>query len=130
MTIRNVQRWTDLQTDLATITGLNIYNYPVDGDHAKTPFVLVKLVELANISNTGQGCSVFDGIRVNLRVGVSTKRDFKTVQDDSVRSLIELFHQVQNVVGLGNCEDARFYGSVTEDDVETYILDYSGDYTK
>lgn len=126
---KNADRWKDMEARLDSIDGLNRYNAPVDGQDVKTPFVLIKLDEVRNIIQTSQKCSVFDGIYVNIKIGVSTKRDDNTARSNSTVELLDLFDQVQSVLMLNTQgSNARAFGTVTEEDVETSSIEYSGFY--
>ena len=126
---RNSDRWKDLRSKLDSIQGLNTYVEPVNADIVRSPFAIIRLEEIKNILTTSQGCSQFDGIKVNFKVGVYSIRDNEEEQSDNVCLALDLFDSIQKVVPINTDRaNADSASNVYAKNSNCYVIEYSGYY--
>ena len=109
----------------------NSYEFPGTDSvvNIKTPFCEVFCPEFLNIHQSAQGKSTFNGIRIDIKIGVSTERDKQEKQEDSISQGIRLFHEIQNKLELNTGgASTNNYESVINENVNAYIIEYSGYY--
>lgn len=128
---QNSDRWDRLYDTLDSIADVNVYIQPVNGTDIRPPFIVVDVQNLENLADTGQGRSVFNGLYVEIVVGVSTKRDKKLVQKSEITECIELFDNMHALIGL----QTEGINTNNNDDVigkndNIYKISYSGYYNK